>query len=222
MRSSLFTLFAVAALAGCQSSPESGPSATQSTGQPAAAASPSNAPRAVTATSPQPGAASTTAQPAAQAGSPSAGGTATAQAGSSPAVASPGGQVADRQLQMYVDARRQLESQYPELKAALQSGGDLSDQRDRLRPALSASRLMVDDFIQIHQQVQQDPTLRSRVEAALGTPGTTGAAGATSGGSATSGGAATQPGWRGGSDASPPTTSGGAAGTDAAPSASPK
>ncbi len=130
------------------------------------------------------------------------------------------GQVSEPQLQEYIELRRQLASQNPEMERAFESG-DLSGQRDRLQAALSGSSMSVDQFMQVHQQVQQDPELRSRVEARLGASGGTGIGPTGSG--VPSGESTTTPGWRGApSDTTPPTTSGGAGASGAQPSASPQ
>lgn len=93
-------------------------------------------------------------------------------------------QLTQDRLQSYIQARQFLESQDPNLKRAMESR-DITAQRDKLAKLLSSQHRewpSADEFIQIHQQVHQDPGLRAQVEAELKQrPGRTGAAGAAGG-----------------------------------------
>jgi hypothetical protein len=157
------------------------------------------------------------------------GGSSSTQAASSPsggATSAGGALTTPQKIDLYVQARRQLESQYPDMRPVFGSGGELSPYRNRLEAALRGSPLSPDEFASVHQQVMADPQLRARVMAALDAPPAEVVPGAGTSGATTPPGE-TLPGWRGApSGAQPPTTSGGAIGAPpggaAAPSASPK
>ncbi len=112
------------------------------------------------------------------------------QPGQSGKAAQPGqsaaaGAVADETLNTYVKTRQQLERDDRSMKSALEAG-DFSGRMDRVRSALRGSQMSAEEFVQVHRKVQSDPSLKSRVEAQLGT--TAGASGV-SGAAAPSGAA---------------------------------
>ncbi len=86
-------------------------------------------------------------------------------------------QISDDVLQTYIQARQRLEKDDPAMRKAIRAG-DFSGRQDNIRSALAGSPMSVEEFIQVHRQVQSDPALRSRVEAQLGAPGPTGTSGA--------------------------------------------
>lgn len=88
-----------------------------------------------------------------------------------------GSQISSDKLQSYVQVRQRIEQQDPSLKSALESG-DLSGHKSELQSALSGSQMTAEEFMDVHEQVQSDPTLRSQVEAQLGASGTSGTSGA--------------------------------------------
>ncbi len=106
-----------------------------------------------------------------------------AQMGAGTSAGAPG-QLTQAKLQSYIQARQFLESQDPNLKRAMESR-DITARRDKLAKLLSSQHRewpSAEEFIQIHQQVHQDPGLRAQVEAELKQrPGRTGAAGAAGG-----------------------------------------
>ncbi len=90
-----------------------------------------------------------------------------------------GGMAGDK-LDTYVKARQQLERDDPSMKRALEAG-DFSGRMDTVRSALRGSQMSADEFVQMHEQVQSDPSLKAQVEAQIGAAaGTSGAAPAAS------------------------------------------
>lgn len=84
------------------------------------------------------------------------------------------GQIPEDTLKTYIQTRQQLEKDDPAMTKAMQAG-DFSGRKDLIRSVLSGSPMSVDEFIQVHEQVQRDPALKARVEAQLGTTGVSGA-----------------------------------------------
>ncbi len=83
---------------------------------------------------------------------------------------------ADDKLNAYIRARQQLERDDPSMRRALETG-DFSGRMDTVRAALKGSQMSADEFLQMHEQVQSDPSLKAQVEAQVGAaPGTSGAA----------------------------------------------
>ncbi|HEX7127253.1 MAG TPA: hypothetical protein VF406_15950 [Thermodesulfobacteriota bacterium] len=75
--------------------------------------------------------------------------------------------VPDTQLQRYVEARRQLASQGPEMARAAESTDLTGQRRDTIEAALDDSPMSYEEFLQIHWHVLADPALSSYVEARL-------------------------------------------------------
>ncbi len=84
------------------------------------------------------------------------------------------GQIPEDALKTYIQARQQLEKDDPAMRRAIQAG-DFSGRKDNIRSVLAGSPMTVEEFIQVHEQVQRDPALKSRVEAQLGATGVSGA-----------------------------------------------
>lgn len=94
--------------------------------------------------------------------------------------------ISDSQLRDYARIWRQVQTDKTsqELASALQSGGDLSGKEQDISTALATtgSSMSVEEFEQVHQRVQGDPSLQARIQeetgvsvsgSAAGTSGTT-------------------------------------------------
>ena len=76
--------------------------------------------------------------------------------------------VPDTQLQRYVEARRHLAGQGPEMARAAESTDLTAQRRDTIEAALDGSPLSYEEFLRLHWHVLADPALKSYVETRLG------------------------------------------------------
>lgn len=85
--------------------------------------------------------------------------------------------ISEDDFRSYVQVRRQIEGD-PEMSEALRTG-NWSGREQQLSSAITAagSQMSVEEFKQIHEQVQRDPQLQARVESEMDVSGTSGAAG---------------------------------------------